>query len=233
MHTIFCVFHVFHIFYIASIFADGSTSKAYPYGIRMNYDNNEDIHSCADNEYETCTAQAIEELTSLHDSGSDFNTIAIKVQAISVRRDECLVDNVAQLNGCYLRVYTNYTSVMTNSSKSYIERNAYKEVVYAELRLCKKRMNKNCRTSSFVVDTIRSCVNDAILSFHRQVYPNVKGGQSAKTDVSNALVALQQSTIESKDGLVTGMAFIRNLDLLMDRLTFCSEQINHMEAVGI
>jgi hypothetical protein len=178
-------------------------------------------------------AQAINKLQNIDWSYSDFRTTTMKFLAINTEREECLFDNSKSLNWCYESIFTNFTHVINNESLSNNERTAYNEVVFAQLRFCKKKINKNCRTSSFVIDTIRSCVNDAILSFHKQVYPNIKGGQSAKTDVSNALVALQQSTIESKEGLVTGMDFINYLDLFMDRMTFCSEQINHLEAVGI
>lgn len=212
---------------------EGNPSRTYSYGTRVRYDNNEDIHSCVDNEFETCNAQAIDKLQNINYAVSDFGTTTMKVSAIIIEREECLFDNTKSRNWCYESIFTNYTHVINNVSLTHNERTAYKEVVFSKLRLCKKIMNKNCRTSSFVIDTIRSCVNDAILSFHKQVYPSIKGGQSAKTDVSNALVALQQSTIESKEGLVTGMDFIRYLDLFMDRMTFCSEQINHLEAVGI
>ena len=175
---------------------------------------------------------SIDSLLNLDLSQNSYSR-TVKIQAILIEREGCLIDTENPLNVCYMKILKNYTKNMKNMSLSYDILIAYKDVVHAELRLCKKRINRNCRTSSFVIDTMRSCVNDAVLSFHKKVYPHVKGGQSAKTDVSNALVQLQQSTIESKEGLVTGMEFVRNLDLLMDRLTFCSEQINHLEAVGI
>jgi hypothetical protein len=220
---------------IVSVFSLANTSAGgYNYGTRMKYNNNEEIHTCIDSEFEACTGQAIDALLKLPDNDFSPDSIALQINVIIANRKECLFDNQKLVNGCYLNILTNYVNVIKNVSlynSNY--RSSYRNYVHAELRLCKKTINKNCRTSSFVIDTMRSCVNDAILSFHKQVYPHIKGGQSAKTDVSNALISLQQSTIESKDGLVTGMEFVSNLDLLMDRLTFCSEQINHIEAIGI
>jgi len=202
------------------------------FGTRKGYRETEDIHICIDNFYETCNRDAIKELLFSMRKNSKYTQITDSLETIEKNSQLCLIDTELRINECY--------DTLLNDMKIFIENNkditSYDNYIHAlkgRLKHCKKEMNKSCRTSSFVIDSIRSCTNDAIASYYKEVYGNVKGGQSSKSDINNALVSLQQYTIESKDYLVTGIEFIGKLDLLMDRLTFCSEQINKIEAVGI
>ncbi len=48
------ILHLFALFLTFSLVVpEGTPSRTYSYGTRVRYANNEDIHSCIDNEFET------------------------------------------------------------------------------------------------------------------------------------------------------------------------------------
>ena len=222
---------IYFFIFIVSVKSNNDNTY-FRFGTRKGYRETEDIHTCIDNFYETCNRDAIKGLLFSMTKSSKYTQITDSLESIEENRQVCLIDTELRINECYDTLLNEMKNYVGNT-KDITSYDNYIRTLKGRLKYCKKEMNKSCRTSSFVIDSMRSCTNDAIASYYKEVYGNVKGGQSSKSDVNNALVSLQQYTIESKDDLVTGIEFVGKLDLLMDRLTFCSEQINKIEAVGI
>ena len=214
-------------------FSISSTSsiekKFYSFGIRGSYSENEKIHSCADNTFESCNKEAIDKISMDIINNHDHTVIEKNLKKYETTRLLCLRETNLEFNECYATIYHMLKSHVENATLS---KDDYMTKTFKMMKECSET-NDKCRTSTFVVNNIRTCVNDAITDFYKEVYSGIKGGQAAKTDVIQALVSLQQQTIENKVELTSSLEYLNHLDLVMDRLTFCSEMINKIEAVGI
>jgi hypothetical protein len=218
---------------IINVISSEQGATFFKFGVRTKYSEHEDGHICIDNFYESCNRDSLKEiLTGTLLKQSSHSVILQSLEIIEQNRQMCLIDTDLRINECYDKLYDDISKYIIETSDVTQFNNLGVKFKH-RLKHCKTEMNKSCRTSSFVIDSIRSCTNDAISGFYKEIYSNIPGGAAAKNDVNAALVSLQQYTIETKDNIVGGLEYIRKLDLLMDRLTFCSSQINQLEAVGI
>ena len=224
---------------ISLVFLALSNAREHEYfsfGKRKEYINIETIHKCIEHSYETCNEDTFNKFKKIIKVETNHVTIRNNYKSYDSIRVMCILNSEMPLDNCYKHNFESIKSVFDHSNDYLVYRKTFMEK-NIELKKClkkEKRTDKTkCGTSTFVINNMRACTNDAIADFYREVYTNVRGGQAAKTDINQALVSLQQHTIEEKIDLTTGMKFINHLDLLMDRLTFCSEMINKNEAVGI
>jgi len=235
---------IFVLFFLTS-FVNANLSKYYSFGRKKSYQNIESIHDCIEavrNDFltESCSSDAYNKMIPYMKGSYRYQDIVKYLQSIDTEYGECVNKNNLESDKCYYKAYNTIAELIiyqkeptTNGIQDY-SKNLID--INKNLALCQKDQNEvinKCQTSSFVIDNIRACVNNGIETFYRETYKNVKGGQMAKTDVTQALVSLQQTTINDKVGIVGGTRFLQHLDLLMDRLTFCSEMINSNEARGV
>ena len=232
------MFLISYLFFLQ--LSTATLSDYFSFGLNQKYDNIETIHSCIEtvkNNYmrESCNKDTFEkvkkDIINLH----LYSSIKSNLRRYLAENTECLINNDLEIDTCYKKSLDNIADIIEETTNI----NEYKQVLLDEkIKINKCTSNKNkvingCQSSTFVIDNIRICVNGAIATFYKETYKNVRGGQSAKTDVNQALVSLQQQTIEDKLDIIGGTLFLKHIDLLMDRITFCSEMINKPEARGV
>ena len=207
----------------------------YSYGQKTSYDRIETIHECVKIDYEECHKAATSKLLEAIGFNEDINKI--KDMAIYYKdvNEECLNDKHTKINECYLYIYNSLLNSINNAT-DYPSLKQSSDYSQKSVDKCERVQENNCKISTFVVNNIRSCVNEAINDYYREVYSGFQNRKDefASSDVSSALTSLQQNTVKyDKLKMVTGNKYLRHLDLIRDRLEFCSEMINKDEARGI
>lgn len=208
-----------------------SHSKFYQYNSNTQYNPIEHVHSCVENDYETCNKEHINKILLDVNEVETYSDLLHNLKNHYSDRDYCLDTTSKNQNECFEQIFIKLLIIINNNSNLNDTRKTINQgTIHKDMDRC-VRNEKICRTSTFVIDNMRSCTNEAVENFYREAYKNVESVET--TDVNSALVKLQQKTVENRDKLVTGIKFIHHLDLMMNRLSFCSEMINTNDAVGI